>query len=58
MDVLHGVLHIGAAARASGCCAETLRNWVKRGELPDRRDSAGRRLFTKADLAKVRRTKR
>ena len=48
-------LHIGAAAERVGCCAETLRNYVKRGSVPDRRDSANRRIFTPSDIRQVRR---
>lgn len=53
--MIYDVLHISAAARECGCCSETLRNWVKRGELPDRRDSGGRRIFTRDDVQKVKR---
>jgi len=44
------ILHIGAAAKRAGCSTETLRNYVRRGLIPDRRDSANRRIFTPADL--------
>lgn len=47
-------VNIGAAAQSVGCCPETLRNYVRRGRLPDRRDSTNRRIFTPADLRRAR----
>lgn len=55
---LHGVLHIGAAAEHVGCCPRTLVNYVARGRIPDRRDSANRRIFTPHDLLTVNRLMR
>lgn len=54
-DPLRGILHIGAAAEAVGCCTKTLVNYVKRGVIADRRDSANRRVFTRFDIQKVKR---
>ena len=44
---------IGEATRRLGRCAETLRNYERRGLIRIRRDWSGRRVFTEEDLRKI-----
>ena len=48
---LHG---ISSAARQVPCAEGTLRGMEARGLLKPQRDTAGRRLFTDADIAAAR----
>jgi DNA-binding transcriptional MerR regulator len=43
-----------ALADEAHVCAGTVREYCRRGLLKPIRDSSGRRLFTKADVSKVR----
>lgn len=45
------------AARAVGCCTATLRAYERDGLLSPARDSAGRRIYTAADIERARRIK-
>lgn len=45
---------ISGAAQACGCAEGTLRRLEARGIIHPTRDSAGRRLFTEADIAAAR----
>ena len=47
-------LLIGAAARKADVHADTVRNYIRRGQLKAVRDSSGRCLFTHADVMKIR----
>jgi len=45
---------IGAAAKKTGIAVETIRGYCRQDLLKPIRDSAGRRLFTAADLTRIR----
>ena len=45
---------IGPAARLAGVCPETVRNYCSQGFLEPLRDASGRRLFTNADIKRIR----
>jgi len=45
---------IGTAAAASGVTAETIRRWEARGAISLGRTWTGRRVFSQADIAKLR----
>lgn len=42
------------AARAVGCAEDTVRRAARAGVIPDRRDTAGRRVFFQADVDVLR----
>jgi hypothetical protein len=42
------------AARAVGCAEDTVRRAARAGVVPDRRDTAGRRVFFDADIDVLR----
>ena len=44
------VVRMGEATRRLGICAETLRNYERRGLIQVRRDWSGKRIFTEEDL--------
>lgn len=46
---------ISAAARAAGCSEVMLRAFERRGVVRPMRDSAGRRLYTPADIDVIQR---
>jgi DNA-binding transcriptional MerR regulator len=45
---------ISAAARKAGVAGVTLQDYDRRGIIHPQRDSAGQRLFTDTDIARVR----
>ncbi len=45
---------IGAAAQQAGLSHQTVRDYCRRGLLRPARDSSGRRLFTDADIQRIR----
>ena len=47
------VVRMGEATRRLGVCAETLRNYERRGLIQVRRDWSGRRIFTEEDLQAI-----
>jgi DNA-binding transcriptional MerR regulator len=50
-DVIYTVV---GAARAVGCAEDTVRRAARAGVIPDRRDTAGRRVFFEADVELLR----
>jgi DNA-binding transcriptional MerR regulator len=51
-------LTIQTAAERVGCCAATLRAYERQGAVVPARDSAGRRVYTAADVGRAREVKR
>ena len=50
-----GVIYtVVGAARAVGCAEDTVRRAARSGVIPDRRDTAGRRIFFHADVEALR----
>jgi DNA-binding transcriptional MerR regulator len=47
------VFRITEAVKRLGVCAETLRNYERRGLIKVRRDWSGRRVFTDEDLREI-----
>lgn len=47
-------LLLRAAAAEAGVAGETLRDYCRQGLVKPIRDSAGRRLFTEADIRRIR----
>ena len=45
---------IGGIAERAGISADTVRSYCRQGLLHPIRDSSGRRLFTEADLIRIR----
>jgi DNA-binding transcriptional MerR regulator len=48
------LLLIQALSNRTGVCAGTIRDYCRQGLLDPQRDSAGRRLFSEADIPRVR----
>ena len=51
-------LTIQTAAKRVGCCPATLRQYERQGAVVPGRDSAGRRVYTAADVERAREIKR
>jgi DNA-binding transcriptional MerR regulator len=52
---MNGVIYtVVGAARAVGCAEDTVRRAARAGVIPDRRDTAGRRIFFDADIETLR----
>ena len=57
-ETMHATLLIGDLIRATEKSADTIRRWSSQGFLKPVRDSAGRRIFSRADLDTARRLAR
>jgi excisionase family DNA binding protein len=48
------VLTVSEAAREFAVSAQTIRDWADRGKLPAMRTISGQRIFSRADIERVR----